>query len=105
MENVHLAVEDDDLYSGYNDYNPTFDSEELENDVGFQQAVRTSHGRRPPMTAKFPGTAIGGRPLASSFGSRIPMASSMGRPMTGAVQVRGINPMRVIVFSSAACLP
>lgn len=28
MENVHLAAEgDDDLYSGYNDYNPTFDSE------------------------------------------------------------------------------
>lgn len=27
MENLHLAVEDDDLYSGYNDYNPTFDSE------------------------------------------------------------------------------
>uniref|UniRef100_A0A3Q2PM19 Intraflagellar transport 88 homolog n=1 Tax=Fundulus heteroclitus TaxID=8078 RepID=A0A3Q2PM19_FUNHE len=53
MENVHLAVEDDDLYSGYNDYNPTFDSEELENDVGFQQAVRTSHGRRPPVRADF----------------------------------------------------
>lgn len=102
MENVHLAVEEEDLYSGYNDYNPTFDSEvsktptlscvdgifrsvlkllhcatyvavqlhdlkivnwyiiiynhtycglfkELENDVGFQQAVRTSHGRRPPV--------------------------------------------------------
>lgn len=28
MENVHLVAEDeDDLYSGYNDYNPTFDSE------------------------------------------------------------------------------
>lgn len=28
MENVHLvAEEEDDLYSGYNDYNPTFDSE------------------------------------------------------------------------------
>lgn len=27
MENLHLAVEDEDLYSGYNDYNPTFDSE------------------------------------------------------------------------------
>ena len=27
MENVHLAVEEEDLYSGYNDYNPTFDSE------------------------------------------------------------------------------
>lgn len=97
MENVHLAMEDDDLYSGYNDYNPTFDSEELENDVGFQQAVRTSHGRRPPMTAKFPGTAIGGRPLASSFGSRIPLASSMGRPMTGAVLQDGASrPMTAV---------
>ena len=27
MEHVHLAEEDEDLYSGYNDYNPTFDSE------------------------------------------------------------------------------
>ncbi|XP_051259553.1 intraflagellar transport protein 88 homolog isoform X3 [Dicentrarchus labrax] len=96
MENVHLAVEEEDLYSGYNDYNPTFDSEELENDVGFQQAVRTSHGRRPPMTAKFPGTAIGARPLASSFGSRIPMASSMGRPMTGAVQDGAARPMTAV---------
>ncbi|XP_047457238.1 intraflagellar transport protein 88 homolog isoform X4 [Mugil cephalus] len=96
MENVHLAGEEDDLYSGYNDYNPTFDSEELENDVGFQQAVRTSHGRRPPMTAKFPGTAIGARPLATSFGSRIPMVSSMGRPMTGAVQDGAARPMTAV---------
>uniref|UniRef100_A0A4W6DP40 Intraflagellar transport protein 88 homolog n=1 Tax=Lates calcarifer TaxID=8187 RepID=A0A4W6DP40_LATCA len=96
MENVHLALEEDDLYSGYNDYNPTFDSEELENDVGFQQAVRTSHGRRPPMTAKFPGTAIGARPLVSSFGSRIPMTSSVGRPMTGAVQDGATRPMTAV---------
>jgi len=29
MQNVHLAPEadEDDLYSGYNDYNPTFDME------------------------------------------------------------------------------
>lgn len=27
MENVHLAPDEDDLYSGYNDYNPAFDSE------------------------------------------------------------------------------
>lgn len=29
MQNVHLAPEEDedDLYSGYNDYNPTFDTE------------------------------------------------------------------------------
>ncbi|XP_039675047.1 intraflagellar transport protein 88 homolog isoform X4 [Perca fluviatilis] len=96
MENLHLAGEEEDLYSGYNDYNPTFDSEELENDVGFQQAVRTSHGRRPPMTAKFPGTAIGARPLATSFGARIPLASSMGRPMTGAVQDGAARPMTAV---------
>ncbi|CAJ1079071.1 intraflagellar transport protein 88 homolog isoform X5 [Xyrichtys novacula] len=96
MENVHLAVEEDDLYSGYNDYNPTFDSEELDNDVDFQQAVRTSHGRRPPMTAKFPGTAIGPRTIGSSFGSRVPLASSMGRPMTGAVQDGAARPMTAV---------
>ncbi|XP_065818224.1 intraflagellar transport protein 88 homolog [Labrus bergylta] len=96
MENVHLAMEEDDLYSGYNDYNPTFDSEELENDVDFQQAVRTSHGRRPPMTAKFPGTAIGSRALGTSFGSRVPLVSSMGRPMTGAVQDGAARPMTAV---------
>nr|XP_046219475.1 intraflagellar transport protein 88 homolog isoform X8 [Oncorhynchus gorbuscha] len=117
MEHLHLAAEEDDLYSGYNDYNPTFDSEELDNDAGFQQAVRTSHGRRPPMTAKFPGTAIGGRALGTSFGvessfgcesrllkSRMPMASSMGRPMTGAVQDGAARPMtavRAAGYSSA----
>ncbi|KAL7881696.1 hypothetical protein AOLI_G00085440 [Acnodon oligacanthus] len=97
MEHVHLAAEDeDDLYSGYNDYNPTFDSEELDNDVGFQQAVRTSHGRRPPMTAKFPGTALGGRPVGTSFGSRMPMGSSLGRPTTGAVQDGAARPMTAV---------
>ncbi|XP_013874431.1 intraflagellar transport protein 88 homolog [Austrofundulus limnaeus] len=95
MENVHLAVEEDDLYSGYNDFHPTFDSEDLDNDAGFQQAVRTSHGRRPPMTAKFPGTAIGVRPLVS-FGSRVPLVSSMGRPMTGAVQDGTSRPMTAV---------
>ncbi|XP_066542538.1 intraflagellar transport protein 88 homolog [Hoplias malabaricus] len=97
MENVHLAAEDeDDLYSGYNDYNPAFDSEELDTDVAFQQAVRTSHGRRPPMTAKFPGTAIGGRPIGTSFGSRMPVGSSMGRPTTGAVQDGAARPMTAV---------
>ncbi|KAK3569165.1 hypothetical protein QTP86_025989 [Hemibagrus guttatus] len=97
MDNVHLvAEEEDDLYSGYNDYNPTFDSEELDNDVGFQQAVRTSHGRRPPMTAKFPGTAVGSRPIGTSFGLRTVMSSSMGRPMTGAVQDGAARPMTAV---------
>ncbi|KAF3843514.1 hypothetical protein F7725_002363 [Dissostichus mawsoni] len=55
MENVHLAVEEEDIYSGYNDYNPTFDSE-----------------------------------------ARIPLASSMGRPMTGAVQDGAARPMTAV---------
>lgn len=91
-----MAMEEDDLYSGYNDYNLTFDAEELDNDVGFQQAVRTSHGRRPPMTAKFPGTAMGSRPLMSSIGARVPMASSLGRAQTGAVQDGAARPMTAI---------
>ncbi|RXN37970.1 Intraflagellar transport 88-like protein [Labeo rohita] len=120
MENVHLVPEEeeDDLYTGYNDYNPTFDSEDLHNDVAFQQAVRTSHGRRPPMTAKYPGTAIGGRPIGTAYGedscqgrkgegvqeSRIPVGTAMGRPMTGAVQDGAARPMtavRAAGYSSA----
>ncbi|KAL7983341.1 hypothetical protein Chor_000217, partial [Crotalus horridus] len=68
MKNVHLAPEadEDDLYSGYNDYNPTFDTEDLENDPAFQQAVKTSHGRRPPLTAKVPGTSSA-RTLATGY--------------------------------------
>ncbi|KAJ3601457.1 hypothetical protein NHX12_032425 [Muraenolepis orangiensis] len=96
MENVHLVEDDDDLYSGYNDYNATFDSEELDNDEGFQQAVRTSHGRRPPMTAKFPGTAVGGRPIGTSFGARAPLVSSLGRPVTAAIQGGAARPMTAV---------
>ncbi|XP_057255637.1 intraflagellar transport protein 88 homolog isoform X1 [Pezoporus wallicus] len=83
MQNVHLApdADEDDLYSGYNDYNPTFDTEDLENDVAFQQAARTSHGRRPPGTAKILGTPTS-RPLATGFGD------SVARPMT-AVRAAG----------------
>ncbi|XP_074788221.1 intraflagellar transport protein 88 homolog isoform X3 [Athene noctua] len=97
MQNVHLApeVDEDDLYSGYNDYNPTFDTEDLENDVAFQQAARTSHGRRPPVTAKIPGTSAS-RPLATGFGSKATLTSSMGRPMTGAIQDGVARPMTAV---------
>ncbi|XP_043929126.1 intraflagellar transport protein 88 homolog [Protopterus annectens] len=106
MENVHLAPEDaDDLYSGYNDYTPTYDTEDLDNDMAFQQALQTSYGRRPPVTAKFPGTAAAARPLGTGYGARIPLASSMGRPVTGAVQEGAARPMtavRAAGFSSKA---
>ncbi|TRY89780.1 hypothetical protein DNTS_000017 [Danionella cerebrum] len=78
MENIHLVPEEeeDDLYTGYNEYNPTFDSEDLQNDMGFQQAVRTSHGRRPP--------------------SRAAVGTAMGRPSTGAVQDGASRPMTAV---------
>ncbi|KAE8627522.1 hypothetical protein XENTR_v10007034 [Xenopus tropicalis] len=97
MQNVHLVPEEeeDDLYSGYNEYNPAYDTEDLENDVAFQQAVRTSHGRRPPITAKVPGTAAG-RPLGTAFGARVNLSSSKGRLMTGAVQDGVARPMTAV---------
>uniref|UniRef100_A0A9L0TCH0 Intraflagellar transport protein 88 homolog n=1 Tax=Equus caballus TaxID=9796 RepID=A0A9L0TCH0_HORSE len=106
MQNVHLAPEtdEDDLYSGYNDYNPTYDTEELENDTAFQQAVRTSHGRRPPITAKIPSTAVT-RPVATGYGSKTSLASSMGRPMTGTLQdgvARPMTAVRAAGFTKAA---
>ncbi|CAB1347279.1 unnamed protein product, partial [Coregonus sp. 'balchen'] len=64
MEHVHLAAdEEDDLYSGYNGYTQTFDSE---------------------MTAQFPGIDIGGRALGTSFGD------GAARPMT-AVRAAGYS--------------
>ncbi|XP_041055364.1 intraflagellar transport protein 88 homolog [Carcharodon carcharias] len=106
MEHVHLtALDEEDLYSGYNDYNPTYDTEELENDVAFQQALRTSHGRRPPMTAKIPSTGAGVRPFGN-MGARVPLASSTGRPATGAIQdgiavARPMTAVRAAGYSSA----
>uniref|UniRef100_A0A8C3G902 Intraflagellar transport 88 homolog n=1 Tax=Cyclopterus lumpus TaxID=8103 RepID=A0A8C3G902_CYCLU len=79
MEHVHLAVEEEDLYSGYNDYNPTFDSEELENDVGFQQAVRISHGRRPPVSTDYSEIyhyIIFGFPIAAGYTSSLTRGST-----------------------------
>uniref|UniRef100_F1RVB0 Intraflagellar transport protein 88 homolog n=1 Tax=Sus scrofa TaxID=9823 RepID=F1RVB0_PIG len=106
MQNVHLApdTDEDDLYSGYNDHNPTYDTEELENDTAFQQAVRTSHGRRPPITAKVPSTAVA-RPVATGCGSKTSLASSMGRPGTGALQdgvTRPMTAVRAAGFTKAA---
>ncbi|XP_001086373.1 intraflagellar transport protein 88 homolog isoform X1 [Macaca fascicularis] len=106
MQNVHLAPEtdEDDLYSGYNDYNPIYDIEELENDAAFQQAVRTSHGRRPPITAKISSTAVT-RPIATGYGSKTSLASSIGRPMTGAIQdgvTRPMTAVRAAGFTKAA---
>uniref|UniRef100_A0A8C9T7X5 Intraflagellar transport protein 88 homolog n=1 Tax=Scleropages formosus TaxID=113540 RepID=A0A8C9T7X5_SCLFO len=95
MENVHLADEDD-LYSGY-DYNPAFDTESEGNPVCGARSVRSPSACFVfQMTAKFPGTSTGGRPVGTSFGLRNPMASSLGRPMTGAVQDGAARPMTAV---------
>lgn len=50
-ENIRLVTPDDnDLYSGYNEFHPSLDTNSLLHDEGFQQAVETSYGRRPPTT-------------------------------------------------------
>lgn len=46
-ERIHLATEDeDDLYSGF-DVN---DFQTYEQEAAFQHAVKTSQGRRPPVS-------------------------------------------------------
>ena len=64
MSNVHLAG--DDMYSGFGreDVAPALDTADLEYDPGFQAAVKSSYGRRPPTGAggglKVPGTGMVG---------------------------------------------
>ncbi|XP_041354058.1 intraflagellar transport protein 88 homolog isoform X2 [Gigantopelta aegis] len=106
MEQVHLAgEEEDDMYSGFNDYNATLDVEDLAHDENFQKAVlRTSHGRRPPPTGKVPlGTAAR---LGTAQRGHVGLPSSMGaRPITGAVQsdgqARPMTAVRAAGFTSA----
>ena len=73
LANVRLAnsEEDDDLYSGFNEYNPMFDTQNLQEDEGFKKAVQTSHGKRPPMTA-YRGT----KSIGSSAGFRLILIAS-----------------------------
>ncbi|XP_077393350.1 intraflagellar transport protein 88 homolog isoform X1 [Festucalex cinctus] len=101
MSNRPLSVkEDEDLYSGYNDYNPLFDCKELENDTSFQEAIKSSQGKRvhlQPINGHTADSSTGGQPLTSSSGGRTPMPSSASRPMTTAVQPSGAaRPMSAI---------
>jgi intraflagellar transport protein 88 len=93
LRNVHLATEDDDdMYGGFNEYDPSYDVEGLEDDEGFKQAVRTSHGNRPPLPTNAMKLAVGGAPkrtsgaTGTSAGGALRsrgLGSQMGRPATG----------------------
>ncbi|CAB3979099.1 intraflagellar transport 88 homolog [Paramuricea clavata] len=101
LSSVHLVGEDeDDIYGGFNEYNPAFDVENLEEDEGFQQAVKTSHGQRPGVK-----TGAAGMRIGTASGNRGFPGSSMGRPTTGfaldANQARPMTAVRGAGYSSA----
>ncbi|KAG1659633.1 Intraflagellar transport protein 88 [Nymphon striatum] len=87
MQNVHLAPnDDDDIYSGYNEYHPTLQTQNLEEDAGFQEAVRTSYGKRPAFRS---GIGTANKPGYSGLGT--------GRANTGAQDVQGLaRPMTAV---------
>jgi len=66
----------------------------LEYDPAFQQAVRTSHGRRPPPTAaaRNMGVAV----LGGAHRGMVVPPSSMGRPITGAQDGGNARPMTAV---------
>jgi hypothetical protein len=52
LDRVNMATSDiDDLYSGYNEYPSALSTKDLEQDEIFQQALRTSYGRRPVVSS------------------------------------------------------
>ncbi|XP_074642143.1 intraflagellar transport protein 88 homolog [Tubulanus polymorphus] len=103
MEQVHLAGEDeDDLYSGFNEYSATLEAEELEHDIAFQQAVRTSHGRKKNLAGSSSKPPPTGLRLGTQAAGRSGMISSLGRPVTGAQDgnARPMTAVRAAGFTS-----
>ena len=76
MTNLHAG--DDDMYSGFDreDVAPALETNDLHYDSGFQAAVKSSYGRRPPTSGalKVPGTAAGLGGILASRTGRIPTA-------------------------------
>ncbi|XP_069680565.1 intraflagellar transport protein 88 homolog [Periplaneta americana] len=101
MEHLRLAqpiLDDDDLYSGYNEYPSAFSTKDLEQDEILQQALRTSYGRRPVLTSK-PGTAMR---LGTATGYREggvarPMTAVRGAGYTSASSQRQFDPLNQAV--------
>ncbi|KAK3876729.1 hypothetical protein Pcinc_018509 [Petrolisthes cinctipes] len=86
MESLRFAGEDDDedLYSGFDKVHPALDTRHLETDQGFLDAVKTSHGRRPPTQSRGLGTAArlssAAVPrLGTSQGAGVALHSSLGQ--------------------------
>ena len=50
---IHPTPSSDDPYSGFDEVHPALDVMQLQQDPSFQEAVRTSYGRRPPVSYFF----------------------------------------------------
>ena len=94
MTNLHAG--DDDMYSGFDreDVAPALETNDLHYDSGFQAAVKSSYGRRPPTSGalKVPGTGGGLGGILATRTGRIP---TTGREReTGEI----MNTLFLIVF-------
>ena len=88
MTNVHAT--DEDLYTGFGreDVAPALETNDLEYDRGFQAAVKSSYGRRPPTSGalKVPGTAAGPGGILASRAGRIQTAGQ-ATPLSGIISI------------------
>lgn len=110
LKSVHLVGEEEneDLYADFEqEYNPAFDTEELYEDEGFQQAIKSSYGKRPGLgtsAGRPPGTGF--QRMGTSAGrGKVPGSSMGGRPMTGIAadtsQARPMTAVRAAGYSTA----
>lgn len=72
---------DDDIYDGYNEYPSVYSTQDLDQDLVFQEAVQMSNIKRNIHTPKVPGTAMR---LGTSTGFQRNGRVLTGRPGTGA---------------------
>ena len=108
LNSIHLVGEEgqEDVYGDFeDDYNAFLDTDELYDDAGFQEALKTSYGRR----ATICGRPSAAQPQAQRPGSaarRASMPESSGglRPLTGLAdggQARPMTAVRAAGYTSA----
>ncbi|XP_037082902.1 intraflagellar transport protein 88 homolog isoform X2 [Pollicipes pollicipes] len=99
-------LDPDDLYSGYN-YNAALDTSAMDNDIHFQQAIKTSMGKRPTTQSRLMSGVVGSRPAtqgtrgllrsaAPATGSYRGMTAMTGRPLTGMASGDENRPMTAV---------
>lgn len=80
---MSTAEVEDDIYAGYNDYPSVYNIKDLEEDELFQEAIKTSYGKRSIFTPKTPGTAMRfGTSSRFQSGTTTAIQPMTSRPMT-----------------------